>query len=296
MEQFITPNRIANAILQKTSFKGVYIIVEGNNDYTLYSKFTNKEICKAEIAFGNQNVIDVIDELGKRGFTDALGIVDSDFRKLDGEIEENENILMTDDHDLEMMIFKSDALDTVLDHYSKQEKIEAFQKENGNKCLRDIFLDLAMPLGYLKWANKKNELGLVFKPTNRDGNLLNISEFIPPTTMKFSTYEDMVQTVLNYSINKSKVKTSKTQAVKLTKELINKTHSLLQLCNGHDIIHIIALSLRRKLSNLNANAIKLEQLEKEFVFAYDSLHFQETELYKQLKIWEHKKEKAFMKF
>jgi len=296
MQSYLTPNRIANSILQKNSFKGAYLIVEGNKDFSLFKKFTETEFCKIEIAFGNKNVIDVINELNSRGYSDALGIIDSDFRNLDNEIPENENILLTDEHDLEIMIFKSEAFETIITHYAQPSKLESFIKENDNQELRDIFLNLAMPLGYLKWANKRNNLGLVFKPLKVDGNPLSIADFIPPSTLKFTSYEDMTQSVINYTVNKSELKTTKDAAVKAAKKMIDNAHSLLQICNGHDVIHIISLSLRRKISNLNSNSINPEQLEKEFIFAYDSRYFEQTELYKQIKLWELKKNKAVLKF
>ena len=296
IESYLTPNRIANSILQKNSFKGAYLIVEGNKDFSLFKKFTETEFCKIEIAFGNNNVIDVINELNSRGYSEALGIIDSDFRKLDNEIPANENILLTDEHDIEIMIFKSEAFETIITHYAQPSKLESFIKENDNQELREIFLNLAMPLGYLKWANKKNNLGLVFKPLKVDGNPLNIADFIPPTTLKFTNYEDMIQSVLNYTVNKSELKTTKDLAVKAAKKMINNAHSLLQICNGHDVIHIISISLRKKISNLNSNSINPEQLEKEFIFAYDSRYFEQTELYKQIKLWELKKNKAVLKF
>jgi len=296
MQSYLTPNRIANSILQKNSFKGAYLIVEGNKDFSLFKKFTETEFCKIEIAFGNKNVIDVINELNSRGYSDALGIIDSDFRNLDNEIPENENILLTDEHDLEIMIFKSEAFETIITHYAQPSKLESFIKENDNQELRDIFLNLAMPLGYLKWANKRNNLGLVFKPLKVDGNPLSIADFIPPSTLKFTSYEDMTQSVINYTVNKSELKTTKDAAVKAAKKMIDNAHSLLQICNGHDVIHIISLSLRRKISNLNSNSINPEQLEKEFIFAYDSIYFEQTELYKQIKLWELKKNKAVLKF
>ena len=99
LQNFITPSGIANSILQKQTFKGSYIIVEGRNDYTVYKKFTSEEFCQVEIAFGNSNVIEVVEELNRRGYRDAIGIVDADFLNLDNQKINNVNIIMTDDHD-----------------------------------------------------------------------------------------------------------------------------------------------------------------------------------------------------
>jgi hypothetical protein len=296
LEDFITPVRIANSILQKSMFKGTYLIVEGHNDFSVYRKFANEEFCNIEIAFGNGNVINVIDELKKRGFHDAIGIIDSDFRILENDIPPNPNIFLTDDHDLELMIFKSDAFETVLLHYADPEKLKALRAQNNNDEIRDIFLNLAKPLGYLKWANKQGNLCFVFKPLAPEGNPLNISDFIAPNSLIFSGYEKMISSVINYSRNKIETKTTKEQAIKWTKNIIDNMHDLYQLCNGHDVINIVCISLRRKLSNLNSNALKPEQLEKELIFAYDTRYFEQTALYQQIKKWELSNGKPVLKF
>lgn len=295
MREYITPSRIANSIAQKTSFKGTYLIVEGNSDYTFYRKFTSEQFCSIEIAFGNSNVIDVIEELHIRGFTDVIGLIDSDFRNLDGEIPQNPNILMTDEHDLELMIFKSSAFDTVINHHCENAKLEVLLRDCGTD-LRSFLLNLSTPLGYLKWANKNQGFLLCFKPQNPDGRDLNYSNFIPVKSLEFTGYDKMVETVINYSVPKGKINTTHEIAVATAKSLINKTIDLYQLCNGHDICQIICLALRSKIGSLNANAVTACQIERELIFAYDSRFFEKTNLYTSIKKWEATKNKTVLSF
>ena len=103
----LTSDRIVNSILQRSKFKGSYIIVEGKNDFTLYRKFVDDQNCHIEIALGNSNVIDVINKLDQYGYKEAIGLIDTDFRILDNDIPPNNNIFITDYHDLELMIFRN---------------------------------------------------------------------------------------------------------------------------------------------------------------------------------------------
>ena len=88
MEENITIERIANAIMQNTSFKGHYLIVEGPKDSKLYGKYTNDEEIIIKEAFGNQKVQEILNLLNDRGFDRKIGIIDSDFRRItDDEVE-----------------------------------------------------------------------------------------------------------------------------------------------------------------------------------------------------------------
>ncbi len=295
MKEYLTPDRIANSILQKTRFKGTYLVVEGNSDYTLYKKFTLEAFCTIEIAFGNSNVIGVIDELNSRGFKDVIGIIDSDFRNLDGNIPENKDVFMTDDHDIELMIIRSPAFEAVINHHCEESKLNVFLKTCDDD-LRTFFLKLAAPLGYLKWVNKTQNFNLVFKPHNQDGRELNYSNFIPARTMAFEGYNKMIETVINYSVPKGKINTNLDDAITATQQLIKEDTDLYQLCNGHDICQIIALSLRTKIASLNAKALGASQIERELIFAYDSRFFVQTQLYASIKSWEKFNNKLVLAF
>src|SRR5689334_19952084 len=117
----ITPERVANSIIQDKLHEGVFLIVEGESDFTFFNKFIKKPECEISIAFGNFKVIEAIEILDKRNFSRKLGIIDADFRVLEKEEPINENILITDFHDLEMVIIASPALEVVLGvHCSKE--------------------------------------------------------------------------------------------------------------------------------------------------------------------------------
>jgi len=114
IKEHITPDRIANAIRQDKSYQGVYLIVEGQSDYSFYTKFIDKKACQIEIAYGCLKVIAVISNLEQTHYQKVLDIVDADFKKLDNEILTSDNILLTDVHDLETMIIQSPAFEQVI--------------------------------------------------------------------------------------------------------------------------------------------------------------------------------------
>lgn len=284
MTKDITPERIANSIMQDT-YDGTYVIVEGISDYYLYSKFIDCENCQITIAHGKTNVTDAVTILNNRKFEKKLGIIDSDFKHIENESKEIKNLVQTDLHDLEMMIIQSSAFDHVINLYRVKSKLDAFLNEM-RKDLRSILLDIASPIGYLKLLEKRHRFGLVFKPKNPDGRPLSYTNFIDSTSMEFKGQKSLIQSVINYSTNKSK-KVEKLGVIeKALKDISRIEFDLWQLCNGHDMCNIIAISLRKKISNKNAKSVDYRTIEKDLILAYDSSSFRETKLFEQIRKWE----------
>ena len=162
MEEHITPQRIANSIMLDTSFSGYYLIVEGPKDSKLYGKFFSQEIIHLKEAFGNEKVKEVFTILSERGFDRKFGIIDADFTRITGEEIEVDGLFITDDHDIEVMVIKTKALEHVLNVFCSKNKMQEYEKKHG-MTIRDRIFQLGKEIGYLKYANKIHDLGLVFK-------------------------------------------------------------------------------------------------------------------------------------
>ncbi|GAB4301600.1 MAG: hypothetical protein Fur0025_41910 [Oscillatoriaceae cyanobacterium] len=117
MKEFQTPNSIANEIrmLRTRSDKQhlAFVIVEGDTDVRLWKNLLDPSKCYIKYAVGKARVIDVMEILDKDNFSGVLAIIDADFWKLEGTIPPSTNILLTDTHDLETMLFQSPALEKV---------------------------------------------------------------------------------------------------------------------------------------------------------------------------------------
>ena len=168
MEKDITAERTANAIMLNTSFEGHHLIVEGKKDQKVYEKFINDKEIIIQIAFGKEKVKEIIRILTERGFNRKIGIIDADFIRINEEEDIIDGLFITDDHDIEVMIIKTQALENVLNTVCSKPKITAFEKESRNSVRNQIFI-LAKEIAYLKLANKLYDLGLVFKPKNPEG-------------------------------------------------------------------------------------------------------------------------------
>jgi hypothetical protein len=261
-----------------------YIVVEGKTDKLLYQNFIDKENCillvPPEDMKGNgkkDNVISILTLLDRdEDVEGVIGIVDDDFWKMDGISQESSNILVTDFHDSETMIFYSEALEKVLYEYGQEDKIKVFENLYG--LIRNAFFEKGKELGYLRWVNDKEQVS-VNKLTFKN---LDFGRFMDKDSLEVNLIK-MVQTVKNKSgVHHIQDK----DLLNKIEELRKSDHDPKLLSCGHDLVSILSYSLRRVLGTNNANSVSEEVLEKSLRLSYEYSHFKETMLYQSILQWQ----------
>ncbi|MEQ9667346.1 DUF4435 domain-containing protein [Coleofasciculus sp. G2-EDA-02] len=271
MREFITPDRIANQIrMRRSSHKGSFLIVEGRSDKLVYERFIDETNCEFSIASGKENAVAAIRILEKDNFTGVLAIVDADFCRLDENLSSSSNLLLTDDHDLEMMLLKSLALDKVLSERGSEDKINNFGQD-----IRSTLLESGKRIGYLRWVSLKENLSLKFEE-------LNFSKFIDKFTLVIDTAK-LIKAVKDHS---QKLALIDQDIQKTIETLENRTHDPWQVCCGHDIICILSMGLSKVWGSWKTNDVKSDILERELRLAYEDSYFRSTQLYKSIQQWE----------
>src|SRR5690606_37119653 len=148
-----------------------------------------------------------------------------------------------------MSTIDSEAFQNVMNFHIQEEKLVA-KYENYENFKNHIF-SVLKPLSFLKWLNKKQKIGLIFKPKNAGGKVLDISKFICNTHLTFNNTKTLVESVLNYCNGKVTLVIKGDEIQKSLDEFIDDTVDLNHLTNGHDVITLASLSLRKHISNLN---------------------------------------------
>lgn len=284
MEEFITPERTANAIMQDKSFNGHYLLVEGNKDVKLYGKFINLDNVRIKPAFGNERVKTILSILEDRGFDKKIGIIDSDFNKiLDNEIN-IDGLFMTDDHDIEVMIIKTRALENVIRIFCSNAQIAKFEKDN-DTTIRESLVKIGKEIGYLKLANNIHDLGLIFKPKKADGNLIKYGNFTCDKTLSYLGDDKLIDTIINYSRVKSPAMKTKPEIEKVFNDVKKDEFDLNQLINGHDLSNLLYLLMKKVLKSRNKMLVNNNSVEDSLILSYEYDFFKETEIYANLKEW-----------
>lgn len=283
MKEELTNSRYANAVLMKlqSSKKKWVFLVEGKTDRILFSKFVLNADVLINSCDGKPKLYEVVKELRSRDFNSFIAIVDSDFEKIDKETLNDNQIFYSDFHDMEISIIESNSLNVILEKYAVEEKLNSFAGKY-KKNYKDYIFKIGSYIGYLKWSNKKDNLGLVFKPVNVDGNHLKIEKFINRDLVYLGN-DKMIEKVLEYSKNRGTQLSSKKEIITSLDKNSKTKLDLLHLCNGHDLSYIIALSLKKIIGT---RTISYKDIENDLRLSYDSNCFKQTELYKAIKKWE----------
>lgn len=276
MREFITVDREVNQIrLRRSTFKGTFLLVEGDTDKKFYSRFIDRAACQIVILSGKpsskQRVIAVLEKLENSEFQGILAIVDADCDRLLETLPYNSpNLLRTDTHDLETMLLKSPALEKVLAEFGSEEKISKFQRE-----IRDVLLVAGLSVGYLRWISQVERLELTF-------NGIDFGKFIDKNTIEIQETQ-LIEVVKKKSqrldINNQDI-SDRIVSIK------NPSHDPWQVCCGHDLVEIFSWALRKAIGSHNPNDVKPESLERNLRLAYETADFYQTHLYCEIRTWE----------
>jgi len=268
------------------------IVVEGDDDASLFEWHTNVAACRIEVAYGREKVLGVVAILDDRAFRGALAILDADFMALDGTRPARANILLTDFHDVECMLLASPALDHVLLELGEPAKIEAFVQMRGCTVVEHL-LRTALVVGYARWASARNSWGLRFRR-------LDFTRFTALATLSLDR-ASFVATVRGNQGGRNVMEDDDLgeriavagRAPPSAEDLAREIQELERLeappwhvCCGHDAVAILSIGLRRALGSRNDAEVKETRLESMLRLAYDRDHFRRTNLYTAIRAWE----------
>ncbi|OAZ98391.1 DUF4435 domain-containing protein [Halomonas sp. G11] len=288
MEDSITPARIANSILQDSNFTGVNILVEGEKDIKLYRKLSCEDSSRIKVTFGKKKMRETYGILSNRGGARVIGIRDADFIRLKGnqkfDPNYDANIFLTDNHDSESMIIKSQAFDDFLLEISKEDRVSAFYKKHG--CLREFLYELSYPLACLRFANKKFDLGLAFKPANPDGNKLKFKKIICDKKLEYLGHDKLINTVVEYSKNRGSNIKDREIILKSLLDVLDLKLPVCELVNGHDLAEILFIICKKGLGSSNDDLKGASSVESMLRLSYGREYFSSTELFKKLYVWQ----------
>jgi 5S rRNA maturation endonuclease (ribonuclease M5) len=272
MKDQITPDSIANRIrLLRGDHEGVFLIVEGHSDKLIYERLVNKQEVRVTIASGKNNAIKALSILEKEdNFRRVVAVIDADFSRIEQQIPDSNNLFLTDEHDLEMMLIKSAAFDKLLKERGSEEKIKAFTED-----IRETLLKLGQEIGKLRWLSLRNKLDLKFEG-------LNFSKFIDKEKLSINI-DELIISIKNHS---QKLSLYEQQIKQDLSVISDENHDPWQLCCGHDFIGILAIALCKVLGTWNANDVKTEVLERELRLAYELSYFYQTQIYQLMVNWQ----------
>jgi len=291
-------NKAVTVILNEIRMASVekFIIVEGNSDSKLLNPFfeENVRILNPRTGINNKGVvIETVQEVHSRKTKkifyrgkEVAGIIDADFNRIYGNIRKDlQNLFYTDTHDIDSMIFSTNAFRKIITFLYWDPEIVNVKK------IREKCVEISSEFGFYLlsfYENRLHNLKEAFIPIEQffDKNLIfNHKKAI--RKLKFLCKKKIISRFNLFNIKLS---------------LIQRKYQNLdpyQLANGHDLVRIFTMltiwgkcKLKKKgmgdkfKSTLAINPDKRKYIVKEIEdllrISYEYDFFKNSNLYKQI--------------
>lgn len=258
-------NELRLDISHPNSKEVVFVFVEGDSDIRLFRKIFNLNYCKVESIPGGKFKLEecVTTLLGIHSL--IIGIRDADFIHLSNATYSNENIFITDLHDMEMVLIAEDEVfNSLMFEYTS-----ITQKEHLD--VRKNILSSIEKIGFLRFLNEVESLGYSFDGVGFQDLLL-----YPDYDIDFDQY---FLRVLKKSPDP--VLTDSLVALRKIEILKESNPNLFQLCNGHDCIK----ALSRYFRDFGQKSISDGIVNSSLRIVFTKNHYMKTILFRNTKSW-----------
>ena len=263
------PGSLAAEIkMSQTIQDSPFLIVEGRDDRRFWLPRCQDD-CEIVDGEGKKNVVGCIQKLDGENFRGALGVTDDDYDSLMGTPLASRNLVTTETHDLECLLIRSPALETVLAEFGVPEKINEFENASGVD-VRTAILDRALNFGRLRWAAYKFQLDI-------DRDAISVARFVSSETWEVD-YDGLIRAALQGS--------SESEA-----SLRGRVESLPDadpwlVAQGHDMVGILRRGLQQTLGEIRSGRTGTERISQVLRSAFSDQHLQSTMLAEDILRWE----------
>lgn len=270
LREYKNPGDIeAEVLMMRQVHDGSFLLVEGVSDMRFWTPRVAKGHCEIVDGNGKPNVIGATLRLDERKFGRVLGVVDDDWETLSGRTLPSANLVATDCHDLECLLLRSPALDGVLAEYGDKGKINRFEDRAGAD-VRSALLDRGIIIGRIRWLAARHDWAYPF------GNK-GAQRFIDQSRWRVDVermHGDVVASGAYPSIER----------LRAALDALPQVDPWL-VCNGHDLVAILLLGLRRVLGNLKAS-VGVDQLTSVLRVAFEDAELESGQLGRDVRRWE----------
>lgn len=240
----------------------VWIIVEDEYDKLVYQKFftANNHIFTSiksttDSSRGYKNVEEIVDQISTTTNAYIFGIRDADYTSFNPSYIPKDNVFLTDARDIEMMMFECDDV-----------KKEFCDKYNDYTNIYKLSISISKEIGFYRAFNDVNEVGFSFKKKLKFDFLRDINNRDDLKVVIDYLSELFSQNVVGYSTDDFS-----------TFKHSNSSKQSFILCQGHDVIRILATLLPQQ--------IKKESLENDLLTYYSSSCFSSSALFRDIESW-----------
>ena len=176
------------------------------------------------------------------------------------------NLVATDAHDLECMLCRSSALDSVLAEHGDHEKIARFGRAHGE--VRTALLDRGLVFGRVRWAARE------LQPSWR---LPAVRRFVDEKSWVVDE-DGLIETT-------ARMNEAMSAAVLRRRVADLPRADPWHVVRGHDLLEILRVGLRNVLGNLPAT-VGVKEIARALRLAMKPADLQSTQLWQDMQRWE----------
>ncbi|MGI9251571.1 MAG: DUF4435 domain-containing protein [Pseudohongiellaceae bacterium] len=246
-------------------------VVEGPSDLKFFQDVLAKDTTAIRPSGGKPDVIGIMNHFSKDHR--VIGLCDADFDHILSHPAYSSNLILTDAHDLEMMMIEAGATDSITGAFAKYDALKKLKKN-----MVPATIEAALKLGNLRLLNEQHRVMLNF-----DGLSFEDFVIVEPDPFRLDVN---VNTVLDQLFERSSSATkSKTEFSDMAFKSTASSYDKFQVCNGHDITEILsAVSKNDVLSENKINSKRIQELLRVAYIAQKS--FAGTKMYKSIQAFE----------
>ena len=259
----------------------INVLVEGQSDKKYWSNVFHDDV-RIKPCDGYDKVISISKELSNKPIL-SFAIIDKDFREyIKTEDSPLGDYFITNEHDLELMMYNSKAFLKILNGYG----IELSMNEK--KMLCASIIEVAKQIGCLCLASKLVNGDLIFKSCEKH-------RFVFPKYESIMEFKDSKCKFTSDSDLHERIKIFKTNNTKSTWDKVITKHNEIksnydaydawQVANGHHVSYLLAFLLHKDLIPNHQNA-SYADVEERLYLAFSKDLLAKTDLYKSLTAWE----------
>lgn len=278
MQRYIdAESLLSEARMMWTDYHEIFILVEGVSDKKFFSSLLRlPPKVQFRPVFGWENVYDVIKAAKDGSFSAIAGIIDADYHDLiQDSIFENQQLFFTDETDIEMMLFFSSAYEKFLQICADEAKLSA------QPDLRQPILGAAICLGALRAVSAEEKYYLDF-----DG--FECKEYIDRDSLS-PNQDKLIKKVVQRTRSKGTHVEATNEEIKVKISNFIRSYDGKLLCNGHDVLEIAGIAMRKFYASVPTNQYTPESLFNYLLMGYSFDEFSKTQLCQKITQWIHSK-------
>lgn len=276
MRQYITSDTLASQIrLLRSTFSGSFLLVEGETDLRLFGRFIDRTNCRMIFCHGREKLLGTVEILDRAGFRGHLGIVDKDFSEVLEEDILSDNVVFTDENDIELTIFHSDTFERFIAEYCNRDRLAAFE-EAKREPIRRTLVRIVSTIGALRCLSKLKGWHLDFDDM----------------TFRFSTRRDLeidMDSQIEHLRGRSQPTSMPIGSIvrEELKSFQTKFSDARKYICGHDLCEVICKGIHDVFGRAQVTLARhVHAVEEVFRAAFSAENFRATRLYADIKSWE----------